>query len=267
MRLYIFLNLIPNVLCNIVFTISSTIFDYQCVNNNLSIFGLNMFIKGNVNDVQFDLPMSEIGLPDINMDWFVDGKNINQVIILNPFNIDNSQTLKNRWSFTLKDDQPNIGAGIIQLGPCNSDTTYFITSNFICNSFIVGMGVPSIGILPESGIPLIINNLDPSNIQYTVKPTTSTQPTTTSTQPTTTSTQPTTTSTQTSTTTSTQTSTTTLTTTSTTTLTTTLTTIIPSYTSTDTIPIISSSTSSINILKKIQIFLFLFDIYLIYIII
>ena len=189
MKLYIYFSLITQALSSIIFTISSTPFQYQCVNNVLSIFGTNMFIKGNVNGVQFALPMEEIGLPIINMDWFVNGVPT-PVNIIGSFNVNNIQTSQNRWSFQLQDDQPNIGAGTIQLGPCIQNTIYSITADFTSDSFISGVGVPELNIPPASGIPLIINNLAPENIytpgQTTPATTTPTPSTTTPTPSTTT---------------------------------------------------------------------------------
>ena len=164
MKLLVFFTLLTKAFSDIVFSISAQPFSFQCVNNKLSIFGLNMFIKGSVNNIPFALPMDELGLPTINMDWFVNGNSASQLSVLNSFNIDNSITSQNRWSFQLKDDQPNIGAGTVQLGPCVQGTTYSITASFSSTSFITGVGFPALNLPPASGVPVIVNNLSPQNI-------------------------------------------------------------------------------------------------------
>ena len=186
MKISILFGIITQAFSQIIFSISSQPFNTQCINNKLSIFGLNMFIKGSVNGVNFNLPMGEIGLPIINMDWFVNGNAVNQLTVMQIFNVDNSMTSGNRWSFQLKDDQPNIGAGIITLGQCVKGTPQTITVSFSTTSFLVGAGFPSLNLPPASGVANIINNLDPRNINngFTTTPTntflrTTTAPTTT----------------------------------------------------------------------------------------
>ena len=161
MKLFILFGLITNVLSNIIFSFSAQPFSNQCVNNKLSIFGLNMFIKGNINGIPFNLPMAELGLPVINMNWFVNGIPANQLMVMQNFNVNNSMTSGNIWTFQLKNDQSNIGAGTITLGTCNQGIIYSITVSFSTTSFISGIGIPTLGIPPVSGIPVIINNLIP----------------------------------------------------------------------------------------------------------
>ena len=157
MKLFLLSSLVTSVLSNIIFAFSAQPFNIQCVNNKLSIFGLNMFVKGTVNGIPFNLPMGEIGLPVINMNWFVNGNPANQLTVMQNFNIDNSIISGNIWTFQLKDDQSNIGAGTITLGSCIPGVTYSITTSFSTTSFISGVGVPSIGIPVASGIPIIVN--------------------------------------------------------------------------------------------------------------
>jgi hypothetical protein len=165
MKLSLLLTLVSQALSQIIFTFSSPPFGNQCVNNLLSIFGLNMSVKGSINGISFNLPMGELGLPIINMDWFVNGIPANQLAVAQNFNVGGSTTSGNRWSFQLQDDQPNIGAGIITLGPCVQGTTSTVTASFSTTTFIVGVGFPSLNLPAAIGIPTIINNLAPQNIQ------------------------------------------------------------------------------------------------------
>ena len=164
MKLPVLFTLLTKALSQIVFTFTAQPFSGQCVNNKLSIFGLNLFIKGSVNGISFVQPMGELGLPIVNMDWFVNGNPANQLAVMQNFNVDGSTTSGNRWSFQLKDDQPNIGAGIITLGPCVQGTMSSVTASFSTTSFIVGVGFPSLNLPPASGVPSIVNNLSPQNI-------------------------------------------------------------------------------------------------------
>ena len=160
MKRFTFFTLFTTVLSQITFTFTSLPLNMQCVNNKLSVFGLNMFVKGSINGIPFSLPMGELGLPVINMDWFVNGNPTNQLAILQSFNVDGSITNGNRWTFQLKDDQPNIGAGTITLGPCNQGAVPIVTATLSTTSFIVGVGFPSLNLPPASGVPTIINNLN-----------------------------------------------------------------------------------------------------------
>ena len=165
MRLSLFFTIIPQIMSQIIFNISAAPFSSQCVNNMISVFGLNLFIKGSINGIPFSLPMGELGLPVIDMDWFVNGTPANQLMVQQSFNVDGSVTNGNRWSYQLRDDQPNIGAGIITLGPCvmPPPPQPRITVSFSTTSFINGVGFPSLNLPPASGIPIIINNLAPQN--------------------------------------------------------------------------------------------------------
>ena len=162
--------LISKTISQIVFTFTAQPFGNQCVNNQISIFGLNMFVKGSVNGVQFSLPMEELGLPVINMDWFVNGNPANQLVVLQNFNVDGSMTIGNRWIYQLKDNQPNIGAGIITLGPCQPQAR--VTASFSTTSFIVGVGFPSLNLPAASGVPIVINNFAPQNNNAVITTTT-----------------------------------------------------------------------------------------------
>ena len=162
MKLPIFLTFVSRALASIVFTISSQPFQPQCVNNQLTLFGLNMNVQVSIDGGPLNQPMAETGLPDINMYYFINGQPIQQVNVLNSFNIANSNTQQNIWTFTLLDDQPNIG-GSIQLAQCVQGMTYAITASFSSNTFINGVGFPSLNIPAASGIPTIINNLSPQN--------------------------------------------------------------------------------------------------------
>ena len=127
----------------------------------LTVFGLNMFVKGDVNCILFNQPMIEIGLPIINMSWFVNNIPVNQLLVFQSFNIDNSITSTNTWTFKLKNFQSNIGASTIRLGPCIQGNNYKISIILSTTSFINGVGVPNLGIPAAIGIPILINNIVP----------------------------------------------------------------------------------------------------------
>jgi len=147
-------------LSKIIFIFTSVPLNKQCVNNKVSVFGLNMFVKGSVNGIPFNAPLSQIGLPIINMNWFLNGNAVNPIVVLQTFNVDGSMTSGNTWTFQLKNFQGNIGASTITLGSCVQGSTLpLITVTFSTTSFLTGTGVPNQGIPPVSGIPTIVNNL------------------------------------------------------------------------------------------------------------
>eukprot|EP00475_Leptophrys_vorax_P016667 TRINITY_DN2315_c0_g1_i1.p1 TRINITY_DN2315_c0_g1~~TRINITY_DN2315_c0_g1_i1.p1 ORF type:complete len:371 (-),score=76.48 TRINITY_DN2315_c0_g1_i1:21-1133(-) len=149
-----------------VFTLSgnaSAPIDFQCSNSQWTAFGLTFSVYDYINGSGPFEPMTDTGLPTIDMKWFVSGAASTYVNVSQTFNIANVTSSGNVVSFELEDNQPSIG-GKFSTGNCTSGQTQpSITVMFSTNSYIVGLGSSNPAVAAISGIPTIVNDFPASN--------------------------------------------------------------------------------------------------------
>jgi hypothetical protein len=139
---------------------------FQCSNGRWTAFGLTITVQVYVNGVGPLNPMTETGLPTIQMQWFKNGNAVSS-FLLNPFNVGNPTNGTNVTAITysLLNDQGSIG-GTFQVGMClTTQTQPPITVNINTNTFVTGTGVAgnTPAVPAVSGVPFIVNNFNAAN--------------------------------------------------------------------------------------------------------
>eukprot|EP00475_Leptophrys_vorax_P012873 TRINITY_DN19245_c0_g1_i1.p1 TRINITY_DN19245_c0_g1~~TRINITY_DN19245_c0_g1_i1.p1 ORF type:complete len:493 (-),score=135.20 TRINITY_DN19245_c0_g1_i1:53-1531(-) len=147
---------------NITYTVTPANVAFQCSNGAWTDFGLSLTVQVIVNGLTPMQPMAETGLPTLDFAWFVSGAAATATLT-NSFNVANPTSNGNVVSFTLMDDQPNVG-GTFAVGTCTQGQTQPpITVKISSTSFIVGQGLANPVVPAVSGVPTIVNNFPAAN--------------------------------------------------------------------------------------------------------